>query len=81
LKLPKRQPVIVRAVSRMKRRITRKQTKKQRRTRRKQRGGFGYVIPPDAIVVHRDMDDSGTNPPRLMTKRSMDASISDSERA
>jgi hypothetical protein len=65
----------------MKRRITRRQTKNRRRTRRKQRGGFGYVIPPDAIVVHRDMDDSGTNPPRLMTKRNMDASISDSERA
>ena len=65
----------------MKRRITHKRTKRHRRTRRKQRGGFGYVIPADAIVIHRDMDDSGTNPPRLMTKRDMDASISDSERA
>ena len=75
---PTRQSAIVHAVSRMKRRLTRKP--RGRRTRRKQRGGFGYIIPSDAIVVHRDMDDSGTNPPRLMTKRNMNA-LPDSERA
>jgi hypothetical protein len=53
----------------------------QRRRQRQGGGGFSYDIPPNAIVEHRDMNDSGTNPPRLMTKRAMDEMISDSERA
>jgi hypothetical protein len=59
----------------------RKSRKMQRRRQRQGGGGFSYDIPPNAIVEHRDMNDSGTNPPRLMTKRAMDEMISDSERA
>jgi hypothetical protein len=67
----------------LRRKSKNKHTRKIRHHRQKRQsgGGFSYEIPPDAIVEHRDMDDGGTNPPRLMTKRQMDSMISDSERA
>ena len=55
--------------------------KKQRKQRKQNGGGYAYDIPPNAIVEHRSMDDDGTNPPMLMTKRAMDEMIPDSERA
>ena len=71
------------AKSRKVRRSLKRKSKKTRHHRQKRQsgGGFSYDIPQDAIVEHRDMDDGGTNPPRLMTKRQMDSMISDSERA
>lgn len=59
----------------------RRKTRKQRKQKRSQKGGgYGFELPPDAIVEYRDMDDSGTNPPRLVTLRDR-PDPSDSERA
>ena len=59
-----------------------KQQKQRKYTRSRQLGGgYAYDIPSNAIVVHRSMDDEGTNPPLFMTKRLMDELVPESERA
>jgi hypothetical protein len=69
----------MKATRRTRQRKSRK-SRRQRKTRRQRGGGFGFELPPDAIVEYRDMDDSGTNPPRLVTLRDR-PHPSDSERA
>ena len=62
--------------------MQKKRSQHRSRRNRKQTGGrFTYDIPPNAIVDHRSMDDEGTNPPVLMTKRTMDEMVPESERA
>lgn len=62
-------------------RKTRKQRMQRKQRKQKQYGGgYGFELPPDTIVEYRDMDDSGTNPPRLVTLRDR-PDPSDSERA
>jgi len=57
-----------------------RKSRKQRKTQKQRGAGFGFEIPPDAIVEYRNMDDNGTNPPRLVTMRDRPDPF-DSERA
>ncbi len=43
-----------------------------RRSRRQRGGGFSYVVPGNAIVRWRSLDDDGTQPPVFLLKSEAD---------